>query len=106
MALSKSLGQSISAQISFQYRGPGGEYWYGFGLAPYPRTNVLQWYVRSTTLPNANIWQTITATIDDIIPYWFEAPYYYDSDVVVYKPDGTVVLEKWDDTVYYVEAPY
>ena len=103
MAIYKVSGQGISAQISFQYQGPGGLYWYGFGLAPSPRTNLLYWYTNSATLPNASTWQTFTGSVNGIIPY--DAPYnvYYDSKVVIFLPDGTIVLERWDDMVYYLE---
>ncbi len=103
MAIWKVVGQNISGQVSFQYRGPGGTYWYGFGLAPEPRTNVLQWYTRSTNLPNATNWQTFTDTITGVIPWEFQTGVNYDAYVVVYRPDGTQELGVWNDGVYYVE---
>jgi len=69
--LAKSIGDTFTATLTFQYQGPGGNFDVGIGFAPAALVgfqNVTNFYPTTVSLPLVSTWTSRTVTVGGQIP--------------------------------------
>ena len=98
----KVPGDFFAADLTFEYKGSGGETGIGIGLSPDMSGVVVVWAFDYITLPTVSNWTSFTYRVWGWIPT--DAYGWYD----VVKSVGVVgstPLQTWDDDVYFVQMP-
>ncbi len=107
MAIQIVPGDTIGANIAFDYRGPAARYWIGFGIAwQRSRDQVYRWigsYVNLSAAPN---WEGLELRVEGTLPY---APPHTDQHHECYAFIGTgpgagEIEGEWTDDVFMIRA--